>query len=322
MALSPRDRARAFMASLAMPDEAAAARLHEATDIDYWRRLNPQLSIGSPRHPSIAEGRPWSPVELDSRVAHMARAGYLQAAPFGDPDVIAALHLGVERIREAGWPPVFLFVYDQVWDLARTPSVQALLRAVLGPGYREDTLVWCFHVAPKAGASGWAPHFDGPEKSNRMTVWFPLTDATLDNGCMYVVPDGALPASISNEGGEVAVNWSDLSAVLRSARALPCAAGGMLGWRFHVLHWSSVVVDATTPRISVAMEFLGADVTPVPLEEPLIDPTVRPESFHTRLYAIGKSLRIYIRFEPWLAPFANVAQRLEEDYRPPAGGTI
>lgn len=310
------------MASLAMPDEAATARLHEATDIDYWRRLNPQLSIGSPRHPSIAEGRPWSPVELDSRVAHMARAGYLQAAPFGDPDVIAALHLGVERIREAGWPPVFLFVYDQVWDLARTPSVQALLRAVLGPGYREDTLVWCFHVAPKAGASGWAPHFDGPEKSNRMTVWFPLTDATLDNGCMYVVPDGALPASIPNGGGEVSVNWSDLSATLRSARALPCDAGGLLSWRFHILHWSSVAVDSAVPRISVAMEFLGADVTPERLEQPLIDPAVRPADFATRLHAVGKSLRFYIRCEPWLAPFTNVAQRLEEDYRPPAGGTI
>lgn len=310
------------MASLVMPDEVAATRLQQATDLDYWRRLNPQLSIGSPRHPSIEEERPWSRNELDSRVAHMARAGYLQASPFVDPGTVAALRLGVERIREAGWPPVFLFVYDQVWDLARTPSVQALLAAVLGPGFREDSLVWCFHVAPTAGASGWAPHFDGPEKSNRMTLWFPLTDATLDNGCMYVVPDGALPASVSTDPSEVALNWSDLSATLRSARALPCDAGGMLSWRFHVLHWSSVAVDTALPRISVAMEFLGADATARPGEAPLIDATVRPEDFSMRLYAIGKSLRIYIRFEPWLAPFANVAQRLEGDYRPPEGGTI
>ncbi len=322
MALSPRDRARACLASLAMPAAAAAERVAQAGAIEYWRQLNPQLSIGDARPVSVTEAAPWPQDVLDARVAHMARAGYLQAAPFVDPAVVSSLRLGVERLRDAGWPPVFLFVYDQAWDLARTPSVQALLRAVLGAGYREDSLVWCFHVAPKAGASGWAPHFDGPEKSNRMTLWFPLTDATLDNGCMYVVPDGMLPASISNEGGEVSVNWSDLSATLRAARALPCPAGGLLSWRFHVLHWSSIAVDSSAPRISLAMEFLGADVDALAEERPLLEAASRPDAFGLRLYAIGKSLRIYIRFEPWFAPFAEVARRLEDAYRPPEGGTI
>lgn len=321
MTLTPKKRAHALLAALALSEEDTTTRLAQAGDLDYWRQLNPQLTIGGTGEPSVAESAPWPADVLDAHVRHLATAGYLQAAPFLDPERIIALRTAVERLRAAGWPPVFLFVYDQVWDLARTPSVQALLRSALGPGFREDSLVWCFHVAPKAGASGWAPHFDGPERSNRLTLWFPLTDATLDNGCMYIVPDGMLPPSVDNSGGEVALGWNDVNAMLRAVRALPCDAGGLLSWRFHVLHWSAIARAASHPRISVAMEFLGTDVEPQPLEKPLLDGSRRPDDVSMRLYAIGKSLKTYITFEPGLAPFAQVAARLEAAYRPVGAGT-
>jgi ectoine hydroxylase-related dioxygenase (phytanoyl-CoA dioxygenase family) len=60
---------------------------------------------------------------------------------------------------------------------------------------------WALSTGSKAGESFTLPHrdypfseaFDGKGRPAIMNVWVPITDATLDNGCMYVVPKVRIP---------------------------------------------------------------------------------------------------------------------------------
>lgn len=67
-----------------------------------------------------------------------------------------------------------------------------LLSAYLQPDYKLFPYVWAHYVPPNS--SGWNPHVDTDDTgdgANELTVWLPITDATLDNGCIYVVPGNA-----------------------------------------------------------------------------------------------------------------------------------
>jgi hypothetical protein len=166
MALSPKDRAHALMAALALPQPEVDRRLALAEDPAYWRALNPDLSVCSRPSPAVHERAPLTEASLAHVQSQLDADGYLQVPPLFAADDVGALARAVERLRSEGWPPAFVFVYDQAWDLPRTPSVRRVLDNAMGPGYRADTLVWCFHVAPRPGASGWAPHCDRDSRSN------------------------------------------------------------------------------------------------------------------------------------------------------------
>src|SRR5207245_2078717 len=121
--------------------------------------------------------------------------GYFQAEPLFSVRVIQRLRNGIEVLRKEDWPPVFSFIYDEFWLATRGPSLAGLLSTALGPEHRQIPHLWTFYIPPTRGATGWLPHVDGWEKSdgsgdrsNRLTVWIPLSEATLENGCMYVIP--------------------------------------------------------------------------------------------------------------------------------------
>jgi hypothetical protein len=62
-----------------------------------------------------------------------------------------------------------------------------------------DRDFWAWYIDPLKEEKGWQPHRDRDTMSTTpdpqyCTVWIPLTDATLDNGCMFV-----LPARFDNE---------------------------------------------------------------------------------------------------------------------------
>jgi hypothetical protein len=83
----------------------------------------------------------------------------------------------------------------------------------------------------------------------------------------------------------------------------------VLGWDHSLIHWGSVSSGSAIPRISIAVEFLGARVNTERSEHPLLDTTALP-TFEQRLYIIGKSISDYNRFEPLMNRFAEVAERL------------
>jgi hypothetical protein len=300
-----------------LDDAENEAHLALAFSREHWAAIAPGLSIegdGPIEGAAALEARPIDEAERARLLQRLAKEGWFRAEPVFDARVIERMRAAVAELVARGWPPVFVYVYDELWQILRTPSLTAFLSSALGPGYRLSPRVWAFHVPARPGAAGWPPHVDGgagTHTTDRMTLWIPLGDATLDNGCMVVVPKDRLPDTVPDA---FANDMSRLSpatwrAMLQGSRALPARAGSVLGWDFQVIHWSSVVGDAGSPRVSLAVEAFGEDIVPTPSEEPLLDPGALPP-LGERLRAIARGLLSYERFEPEMLRFTGLARRL------------
>jgi hypothetical protein len=312
--------------------EALADHLARALSRDHWRALCPALAIESTRAPAAIEARALGDEERARMRRSFDEEGWFRADPFLDPTTVEAMRRAIVDLVAAGWPPVFAYVYDAFWEIQRAPSIRRFVTEALGAGYRQSPRVWAFCVPAKKGASGWPPHVDGgagTHTHDRLTLWIPLGDATLENGCMYLVPKSALPATIADDfasamGDIEAATWR---AMLQASRALPVRAGALLGWDFQVIHWSSLAGDAEAPvtmgpqaapnpapakpapRVSLAVECFGPHITPTPSEEPRIDPEGTP-TFEARLLAIARGLLSYERFEPPILRFRGLGRAL------------
>jgi hypothetical protein len=291
-----------------------AERLERVFSIPHWQQICPDLSIGRSTPVHDIEDNPLSVENRKSLVQRLVRDGYLKTDPVIAAHVIVAMKLTLNTLREYGLPPVFAYVYDEFWDFARAPSIRALIADALGPGCRQSPRIWAFHLSTDDGASGWPPHVDGghlTHTTDRITLWFPITDATLENGCMNVIPKHMLPQTLPDEfandaSGISAKVWRTM---LQGSRPLPARAGSILAWDFQVVHWSSLCDGATEPRMSLAVEIIGAGAEPTEDEMPLFDLASLPP-FEERIRAIAKGILSYQRFEPRALRYVGLARRI------------
>lgn len=301
-----------------LDDAEVAIRLSRATSSRAWEELCPWLSAGRTGSRAAlsmeGEGSPLDDERRNELVRRLARDGYLATGPVFSADCIGAMRRVMEALHDAGWPPVFAYVYDVFWDIVRAPSVASLFTSALGPSYRQSPRVWAFHLGTEDGVSGWPPHVDGGHRTHttdRVTLWLPISDATLENGCMNVIPKRLLPASIpedfANNSGVIDPEvWRTM---LQGARPLPAKAGSILAWDFQVIHWSSLCEGARSPRMSLAVELIGESAEPADSELPLFEMGSTPP-FHERLRAIAKGILSYQRFEPAVLRYAGLARRI------------
>ena len=304
----PQEKAQQLLSGLSFSKDELRTRLEQASDAAYWRALYPRFSLcaKAPRVPDVA------PLDA-STLAHYARGleqwGYFSSDSPIIPSLTAALLECVERVRKAGWPPAFAYVYDELWTLWQVAPITQILTAALGEGYKYVPHGWCHYVQPVRGASGWPPHVDG-NLPNRMSIWIPLTDATIDNGCIYLVPKD-MNASAIGERRELR-NASNLQMreLLQRGRALPAPAGSLLGWQFRVLHWGSTAHGPGHPRVSLVFEFIAANERPIKNEMPLYDPAGRLPDLSLRLHSIGRAIRQYMRYELRMRRYAELAAEL------------
>lgn len=301
-----------LLRTLALRKEEVRTRLALASDRTYWKTLCPSFSIcddasAMPEVPSF-DAPTLNKVEND-----LTSRGYFLVEGAMAGSIIGPMLGCVEAVRKAGWPPVFAYIYDQLWLVWRLAPVAQLLNATLGPSYRWIPHGWCHYVHPVTGASGWPPHVDG-NLSNRMSIWIPLTDATLDNGCIYVVPGNLNTAGIGERRPLKTASNLQMRELLQRGRALPARAGSVLGWHFRILHWGSVCHAAGDPRVSLVMEFIGAGERALDSELPLYDPRNGLPSLSQRLYAIGRAILQYKRFELRMRRYVDLARGLMREH--------
>lgn len=284
--------------------------LQKATDAAYWARLIPDLTLERSELPWPTPTAPADAQQQEKLLAMVATKGYFQTDPILPPAMTSRMRHGIDVLRKEGWPPAFAFVYDEFWLASRHPSLVRLLNDLLGSNYTQNGHVWTHYVASAPIARGWAPHFDGLNRPNRITVWLALSDATLDNGCMYVVPKDAIPRRmLQSDCSAGKVDWAEAKSMLHACRALPTPAGAALGWTFDVLHWGSVWCGGE-PRMSISMEFLGGEVTELPDEMPLINPGADLPSLGKRLHAVCGTILAYKDFDPLLIRYVELAEQL------------
>ncbi len=283
--------------------EALAAK---ARDAEYWRALAPDQAIGAG---AVPHGVPPDEDAARQIGERLRRDRYFASAPiFGEASLLS-LNGAIDAVQAGGWPPVFSLVYDSLWSCARHPLIARVVEGHLGARCWQVPHVWVHLVPARAGARGWMPHFDGL-RPRRLTIWIALTDATLDNGCIHLVPPDSLPASFRTTDLDATVGMRDVLRAMHATRALPAEAGSILGWDFDVFHWGGRVGAPGGERRSMSLEFLASDEPPCADEIPLIDPRGPLPSFDTRLYVIAEALQNYAAREASLRRFRALAPHL------------
>ncbi len=313
MAASPQQFASAIQALLKMSElspEEMQRRFEEALDVDRWRRLVPFASIGEDP-PDGAEPALISDEDAAAEKRRLDRDGYFRLHRVFDSARIARMRRTVEAVRADGWPVAFAFVFDDFWSIARTPRIASFLEGTVGEGYLQNTVVWAHWVSGERGVAGWSPHDDYRGSGDTfLSLWIPLSDASVDNGCMFL-----LPADASREISTAVDEQRDLPSstfrrMLQDIIALPVPAGSMIGWRGDLLHWGGANAGGAEPRLSLALEFRARGARASRFESPLIDPRASLPAFELRLFAIVKALREYTKFEPLLARYLPLAERI------------
>jgi hypothetical protein len=301
-----REAALEMLKAARLPVAEVTKLLEKALDPDYWHRLNPECGVEAA---SVAWDDSLDPGTIASAAEQFADEGYFAVEPVLPAALIERMRRCVDVVRSANWPPVFTFIYDDFWNIIRTKSFGQLLEALLGRDYRQNSVVWTYYVSPVRRCAGWRPHSDG-NGDYRLTVWIPLSDATVQNGCIYVIPRDLMPSTLPAKFREwESVNKRQLVGLLQASRALPAKPGAILGWDHDVIHWGSFSRGNVAARVNIGLEFLGAAAQPNGWEGPMIDRVTLP-NFSLRLYTIGKRILEYGKFEPKMRLYADFGREL------------
>jgi hypothetical protein len=283
----------------------------KAINRSYWKNLCPEMGIIDAQSLANLEGAALPADDEARSLAHLAKHGYFRLPALVPPAAIAQMCTSVEAVRKAGWPSVFTYVYDEFWTIFRTASIARFLSRQLGAGYVQSANVWTYHVAPREHAGGWPPHVDNPNSAGGLTLWIPLSDANIDNGCMYVIPQDRIPSSLPTCYQDwKSISGEELATLLHNVRPLPAAPGSVLGWNHGLVHWGGQAADFSgRPRISIAAEFLHENTTPGN-KEAVFDLDL--PGFSTRIRVIGEAILKYKHFEPIMLRYRDFAAKLIE----------
>lgn len=294
-----------------MPNTALASQPNETLtygqllDRTFWQKRFPQLSIEK-RDSTSSFTKPHQPLERIT--ARMRKEGY-----FGDTDAIIARHAtplakAAAECAAMGLPPVFTFLFDEPWECFH--RLQPVLSHLLGHDYLLLPDFWTWHVDPSKGQSGWKPHRDKGHWSLAadgsplsLTVWVPLSEANTLNSCMYIIPANQDPTYGTPQD-------SNFQAPTNAVRALPAKPGDYLCWNQAVYHWGSPSSEfATSPRISMALEFQRGDIQP--FNQPLLYRAPYP-NFNLRLQLIAKQILQYQHMYGFSQPLRDLATTILE----------
>ncbi|MEM7143032.1 MAG: phytanoyl-CoA dioxygenase family protein [Actinomycetota bacterium] len=262
-------------------------------DRDYWLELNPELTISDiPSRGAGSAARSLAAGEVDAQAGQFPTTGWMEFGDLLDPDRCRLLATALDRLVDAGIPTPFLYVYDEVWQLFL--EAQEMLSGVLGEHYLVGGDIWVWHVSPESNTAGWAPHRDDnlgdgwldDGRPAMITIWVALTEATIDNGCMYILPtdrDTNVPDNLKVRE----IDRYDLPGI----RAMPATPGSIMAWSTRLLHWGGKASStAEHARMSLAIYVQRADADPY--HDDMLDPT-GSVPLHYRLGVISRALRIY-----------------------------
>ncbi len=169
------------------------------------------------------------------------------------------------------------FFLHWVYRLVSHPRVLDAVESVLGP----NIMVWNSHWFPKFPGDrayvSW--HQDatywGLSPANVTTAWIALSESTVENGCLRVVPgthkppllpqrETYAPDNMLSRGQEIAVKVDEATAV-----DLPLHAGEFSLHHIGIVHGSGPNKSAT-PRIGLAVRYISPDVVQSGSERDLV----------------------------------------------------
>tara|TARA_B110000208_G_scaffold140706_1_gene169781 strand:+ start:140 stop:1555 length:1416 start_codon:yes stop_codon:yes gene_type:complete len=250
----------------------------------YWETLCPRFHVSERASGPIREDDVAAP-RWDTAAAEVSlnTVGFAVVPPpaAADPSFYKDLQHAIGTLEREGWPPSFIFVYDEVWAYVVFPlfdAMEALLPAEDGEIEMESDLnCWSLRrqgdFGTYVGANFGTPHRDSSHahchdaatgRRTALNAWVAVnpSGATLRNGCMRAlpIPNDALFAQPAD------YEHMSLRAMRRSfsddeAVAMASAAGDICTWVPCLIHWGgSCCADLKgspeeEPRISIAATF-------------------------------------------------------------------
>ena len=282
-----------------------------ALDPKYWQSLNSRMNIcGTEIHDS-QENVDLDPSVVEHPLQMLSTLGYFQTPPIARNLSIEKMKNCLQVTQSSNWHPVFVFIYDEFWSAFRGPAMVRFLTGALGKNYGQLPYLWG-HSVP-ADSKGWRPHVDGPSSMSKLTVWLALSDSTLENGCMYVIPRNAETEKISDEFATLkTIDRGDAWKLFQNVRALPAPAGSYLGWRPDLIHWGSKSAPLASTRLSISVEFAVRSSDPLVDKGKLMDPNPSAPlpSFSTRLRLIADAIKSYELFDPGVIRYLSLAEQI------------
>lgn len=273
--------------------------LKQLDNEDFWIKLNPALTVSRSPFTSDLNDYEIDTGIVNSCVEQITVDGYFSTGPVLPQSDVQRVADAIEKIVDLNLPPVFIFVYDEAWQVFNRST--ELVSAILDREYKLKMAgIWAWYIG-KQGA-GFRPHRDlnvldvhSTGRPNNLTIWIPFTDSTPSNGCMYLLPTSLDPNYPDNLGKQDILD-------IQNIRAIPAAAGSILGWGANVLHWGAKSTPwAVQPRISIGVAYVRGDIDSVidGYEEnyglgPELPLDQHPElPFASRLNAIGEAIWFY-----------------------------
>ncbi|GEM_PF-561205 len=250
--------------------------------VEFWRRLAPDLTI-SDRLTQNLIVRPQKQ-EASDRI-RLINEGYLHIRQPGFDAPLDRIQDAMARIVDAGMPAAFVGVYDEVWSIAA--QMQALIGGLLGAECALNPDFWAGYA--DQGDNGQTARRKRPGSSlnrdrspNSLSVWVPVTDATPDNGCPYLVP-------ANQDRNYAKPDPERADSRLQSIKAIPAGAGDMIVTSGETYHWRGRTSRYNTdgPLMSLSWEFQSKALAP--FDGHLVDsyPLV---PFETRLGLLARQM--------------------------------
>jgi len=291
-----KDAVRELLNDLRLSAAETKVRYEQAVSASYWRELVPTLGC-SGTHLECEALFSVDAAAIRETAGRFAEEGYFKLSPLIAPALVERMRAAVAAVQDAGWPPVFAWIFDEFWSVTRARPFADLLTTILGAGYHQTPSIWTHVVPGQRGAAGWTPHVDHRGAGTRVTVWIPLSDATVDSGCMCVLPRHLVPPKLVGRWYDTpTLTMKEAIALIHAGRPLPATAGSVLGWNAELLHWGAAREHAGDPRISYSMEFAApgrSDPDEDDGEAPIAAANGTLPSFEIRLRAIARGIVIY-----------------------------
>ena len=248
--------------------------------------------------------------ELDKDSTELCRnnlytEGYIKLPELPWEDWFINVREGIKYLKSLNIPVPFIFMFCEPWMMQS--KLSRIVESLFGEEYCLLPEFWAWHVDPKNEDSGWGPHRDKGRwslfengKPKSLTLWIPLTDATIENSCMYLIP-------ANRDSSYQLEEWKRESVDLQNIVALPVKAGTPLIWNSNIIHWGSKSLSRNiSPRISIAFEVQIAKM------EPFNKPTTKPleiPSFEDRLKFISKQILQYSHMYPLKTDLESFAKK-------------
>ena len=197
-----------------------------------------------------------------------------------------AIALTMSNLVAAGWPPVFIFLFDQPWRLCL--RLFDLMAPILND--EETTLeasmhAWALEKPPipstdssssssstkeKVGSNFGVPHRDITFKNchnevdgspDILSIWIPVVDVNSENGGMMVIPREADKQFSIDNLPKDQDPFSHRFPYASVKPLSPISAGTTLIWHPNLIHWGAACSPYSTlpPRKSIAMAFRVRD---------------------------------------------------------------